>query len=288
MRAFVLMVLALNIAFFAWQYISGLTSEGAAEEGVLMPAEVKSAAPSLELVSEVPSIVIDVKAAAPEHPPASIAVSQSPVVTATLDPVVAPVAEAKFESKPISDVTVGTPAEIAHSKLAGEVGQVDEVSPLATPLCYESGPFKQSPQALIAMAEEHGFAAAVVVRNEKQLVGEWIYLTEYETMTPARADVTALKAQGIEDVAIVRLDNGEIIISLGIYGKEASRQRRLDGLETLGYVNYQTRKYYRDIEAFWLVLSGFEGEQQQVLVRELSAALSERSPVAQLAVAECR
>jgi len=138
------------------------------------------------------------------------------------------------------------------------------------------------------MAVQYGFDAAITARAGESLLGEWIYLTEYGSLQSARDDVTALKGQGIKDVGIARLASGELIISLGIFGKQNTLKRRLAELKALGYVNYQTKKRYRKTEEFWLVLSGFEGDQQRILADELGVALADRFPAAQLAPVGCR
>ena len=285
MRVFVLMVLVLNVLFFGWQYISGLDPQEA-EETVLVPSAAEWAAPSLELVREVPSIVIDVKGGGATDPATVVTVVESPVVEVKVGPVTEPKAASKPEVAKI--VAAVSPVPVEQSESAAE--KVDLVVPPAVALCYKAGPFKQrsQPQPLVAMAEQYGFDTAITARKVESLLGEWIYLTEYETIKPARADVSALKAQGIKDIAIARLGDGQLIISLGIFGKEASLKRRLQELRALGYVNYQTRKRYREAEEYWLVLSGFEGDQQRMMADELGVALSNRFPKAQLTIVGCR
>ncbi|VAW89607.1 hypothetical protein MNBD_GAMMA17-698 [hydrothermal vent metagenome] len=281
MRAFVLMVLVLNVLFFVWHYISSLAPQEA-EEVALVPSAAGSVAPSLVLISDVSSIALNVKEAK-ENQSAAVTVAQPLVAVAEVKPEPRP--------EPIKTAVARPSAQTVQPELAVEIDKVDvAASPSPVSLCYKAGPFKQraEPQELVAMVEQHGFDAAITARKVEHLLGEWIYLTEYETIKPARADVMALKAQGIKDVAIARLDNGELIISLGIFGQEASLKRRLQELRRLGYVNYQTRRHYREVEAFWLVLSGFEGDQQRILTDELGVVLSDRFPVAQLATVGCR
>ncbi|GEM_PF-1867902 len=285
MRAFVLMVLVLNIAFVAWQYLSGW-GEPEIEERVVVPSAAEWGAPTLELVSEVPSIVIDVKAARPTSLAASVV--EQPHTEAGADaasvpqPVLEPVPAPETDRASVAD-------KVAAAALSESNAEVDKVETPPSVRCYQAGPFEQQsqPQALVALAEQRGFDAVMKGRQERRLLGDWIYLTEYETVSSARADVTALKGQGIEDISIARL-GGELIISLGVYSQEASLKRRLQELKGLGYVNYQTRKSYRNVEQFWLMLSGIEGEQQRMLVDELNAALSERFPQAQLTPLDCR
>ncbi len=280
MRAFVLMVLVLNIAFFAWQYLSGW-GEPEIEERVIVPSAAEWGVPTLELVSEVPSIVIDVKAAQPTSLAASVV--EQPHTEAGAD--AASVSQPVLEPAPAPEAD-----KVAAAALSKSNAEVDKVEMPPSVRCYQAGPFEQQSQpqvVLVALAEQRGFDAVMEGRQERRLLGDWIYLTEYETVSSARADVTALKGQGIEDISIARL-GGELIISLGVYSQEASLKRRLQELKGLGYVNYQTRKSYRNVEQFWLVLSGIEGEQQRMLVDELNAALSERFPEAQLTPLDCR
>ncbi len=289
MRAFVLMVLVLNIAFFAWQYLGGWGESGV-EERVAVPSAAEWGAPTLELVSEVPSIVIDVKAAQPANLAASAAEPLHPEAGTDAgavsqfgpDPVLEPASAP--ETDPAPEAHKVTAAAMSESNV-----EVDKAEMPQPARCYQAGPFGQQsqPQALVSLAEQYGFDATMKARKERRLLGDWIYLTEYETVNSARADVTALKGQGIEDISIARL-GGELIISLGVYSQEASLKRRLQELKTLGYVNYQTRKSYRNVEQFWLMLSGVEGERQRMLVDELNMVLSERFPEAQLTPLDCR
>ncbi|MCF6323536.1 MAG: hypothetical protein L3J89_04295 [Gammaproteobacteria bacterium] len=263
MRAFVLMVLALNVAFFAWQFLVKDEVEPAVSEEVLTPSAGVSGAATLALVSEVSSIAIDV---IPVQP---VALVEAPVVVPDPDPV---------------DLTDAAIPSVTNAEVDEEL-----VAPALVALCYKAGPFKQraQPQELVVMAEQYGFDVAVTAREVESLLGEWIYLTEYASVKSARDDVTALKAQGIVDVAVTRLENGQLIISLGIFGQKETRKRRLRELRALGYVNYQTKKRYRKKEEFWLVLSGFEGEQQRIMADELGVTLSDRFPTAQLMPVGC-
>ncbi len=273
MRAFVLMVLALNVAFFSWQFLLKDVLVFEVPEEVLAPSVEVAGVSTLELVSEVPSIVIDVT------PAQSVALVEPPMV----------------EQKPgLDPKQVPEPVQL---DLAGSEGSsvvsadIDEeiATPALVALCYEVGPFKQraQPQELMAMAEQYGFDAAVTVREVESLLGEWIYLTEYASVKSARDDVKALKAQGIADVAVTRLEDGQLIISLGIFGRKETRKRRLRELELLGYVNYQTKKRYHKREEFWLVLSGFEGERQRILLDELGVVLTDHFPATRLTPVGC-
>ncbi len=273
MRAFVLMVLALNVAFFSWQFLlkEALVSE--APEKVLVPSTEVTGALTLELVSEVPPIIIDV----------------TPVQSVTL--VEPPMVESKPEPEP-EQAPEPVQLDLVGSEVLSVVSaDVDEeiAAPALAALCYKAGPFKQraQPQELVAMAEQYGFDVAVTAREVESLLGEWIYLTEYASVKSARDDVTALKAQGIVDVAVTRLEDGQLIISLGIFGQKETRKRRLHELKMLGYVNYQTKKRYRKREEFWLVLSGFEGERQRILADELGVVLSDHFPAIRLASVGC-
>jgi len=286
MRAFVLMVLVLNILFFGWQYLTddqlGLDESGGLE---LKALPEKAAVPSLVLVSEEPAIVIDVKpAAAPSEEQSSEAVLLEDKALAP-EPGLEP--EVELESVEIATATA-TSSELVVSPVADVVEEVEPPALIA--ICYKAGPFKQraQPQELEAMATQYGFDAAITVREVESLLGEWIYLTEYGSLQAARDDVKALKAQGIKDVGIARLEGGQLIISLGIFGKQETLKRRLSGLKALGYVNYQLKKRYRKVEEFWLVLSGFEGDQQRILADELGVALADRFPSAQLTPVGCR
>jgi len=263
MRAFVLMVLALNVAFFSWQFLV----KDELDSAVLTPPAEVSDVPMLALVSEAPSIVIDVT---PAQPAALVE-----------PPMVAP--EPELE---LVDVTVGT----VMPPLTNADIDEEAVDPALVAICYKAGPFKQraQPRELVSMVERYGFDAAITVRKVESLLGEWIYLTEYASVRSARDDVKALKAQGVVDISVARLEDGQLIISLGIFGKKETRERRLRELKRLGYLNYQTKKHYRKREEFWLVLSGFEGEQQRILADELGVGLLDRFPAAQLAPVSCR
>jgi len=291
MRAFVLMVLVLNVAFFGWQYLAdnqwGL-EESAGLELKALPE--KAAVPSLVLVSEEPAIVIDV---IPVQP---LAVAESSLDEARLEGLASEesvleetaLTESEVEQEPVKIATaVGSESE-ASPTIAEVVAEVEPPALIA--ICYKAGPFKQraQPQELEAMAVQYGFDAAITAREDESLLGEWIYLAEYDSLQSARDDVTALKGQGIKDIGIARLADGELIISLGIFGKQNTLKRRLAELRALGYVNYQTKKRYRKTKAFWLVLSGFEGDQQRILADELGVALADRFPAAQLMPVGCR
>ncbi len=269
MRAFVLMVLVLNLIFFAWQYLGGSAQQGE-DEKVVVPTAAEWVVPSLALVSEVPSIVIEVKEA-----PSTV---QSDVV--------AVVEQAVVDSHQVEQSDSSPEVErVAEADRAAKVA----APPQPVALCYKVGPFEKrtKPLEMVEMAERNGFDTAITARQVERFFGEWIYLADYDTLRAARADVAVLKREGIKDIAIARLDDGRLVISLGIFGQQATLEERLREVEALGYVNHQRRKRYRKAEEFWLVLSGFEGAQQQSMVDELNAVLDERFPAVEVKKVDC-
>ncbi|MBL1259936.1 MAG: hypothetical protein COB33_005330 [Thiotrichaceae bacterium] len=261
MRVFVLMVLALNVAFFSWQFLREEELDAEVSEELLRPSADVVGVSTLALVSEVPAIVIDV------IPAQSVALVEPPMEGAA---------------------PIGVVGDVMSAVINADIDE-EVAAPALVALCYKAGPFKQraQPQELVAMAESYGFDVAITAREVESLLGEWIYLTEYASVKSARADVTALKAQGLVDISVTRLKDGQLIISLGIFGQKETRERRLRELKALGYVNYQTKKRYRKREEFWLVLSGFKGESQRILADELGVVLSDRLPAARLAPVDC-
>jgi len=261
MRAFVLMILVLNLVLFAWYYFGG---ESQLSEFAPPPRPLEPSVSTLVLVEETPLAKPQVAGRSAE------VVQQKPAVA---------------ERAPVEVVEALAP----QPEPAAAVENEEKAPPPKIARCYKVGPFekREQPAELVELVERYGFDAAITAKEVERLFGNWIYLTEYDTIQSARADMKALKEQGIKDVAIARLDDGQLIISLGIYGQQQSLKRRLSELKKLGYVNYQTKKRYRKGEAFWLVLSGFEGAQQQIMVDELGVVLSERSPAAKLTTVGC-
>jgi len=257
MRVFVLMLLVLNLTFFGWQYLG---DPERAEEEVMqsMSADAALAAPSLVLVKE---------AVLPASRPKSIELNDhAPVIEVESQ------AEAVMAEAPIEEI---------------EAAVAIRPEPLAR--CYKVGAFvaRQQPSSMIEVAERYGFETAIRARQVERLFGEWVYLTGYHALAAARADVVALKQQGVRDISIARLDDGQLIISLGIFGQQKTLQARLREVEALGYVNHQQRQRFRKVEELWLVLSGFEGEQQQAMAVELNAALSAHFPSVEMQTVDC-
>lgn len=268
MRAFVLMILVLNLAFFGWYYFAG--EDSMAPRPKALP-QVESGVQSLVLVKE------------------AAMTNKAPVATVEPEAPPPPVLEKK-EPPAAAPETMPTLAKVEEKVAAPVSAPKPEPRPVKVAICYKAGPFEKrtAPEALDSMVENYGFEAAITSKKEKQFFGEWIYLTEYGSVQSARDDIVALKEQGIKDVAVTRLDNGELIISLGIYGKKVSLQRRLAELKALGYVNYQTRKRYRSVDQYWLVMSGFEGEKQRILADELGVALKKGGSGANLTIVACK
>ena len=266
MRAFVLMVLVLNVVFFAWQFLADKLESQVSDGAMLLPVVEESAAPSLALVSEVPPTIVV------EEPVVLVEASSELVA---VEPQLVDVAVS--ESEP-------------ESSLAASIEVEEVVVPPLVAICYSVGPFGQraEPDELVAMVEQYDFDVAITDREVEKLLGEWVYLVEYGSVQAARDDVKALKAQGIVDVAVARLEDDQLIISLGIFGQQESLARRLLELKALGYVNYQTKERFHLVREYWLVLSGFEGGQQRILADELGVVLSDRFPAAQLTSVGCR
>ncbi len=257
MRVFVLMLLVLNLAFFCWQYL-GDSGQSAEDEMSSTSTDSALAGPSLVLVKEA-------------VPPAT---TRKQVELSAVEPVT------EVES-PIDEVVIEPQTEV--------IAAAAMVKPEPVARCYKVGPFeqRQQPSEMALVAERYGFEAAITARQVERLFGEWVYLSGYSTLAAARADVASLKAQGIRDISIARLDEGQLIISLGIFGQQKSLKRRLDEVGALGYVNYQQRKRYRKAEEFWLVLSGFAGEPQQSMLEDLNALLSEHFSAVELQTVDC-
>lgn len=267
MRAFVLMILLFNLVFFTWYYFGEQTQQVAI---LSAPTAPEQGTPSLVLVSEVLP-----EGAAKRPQTNAVAAAKSDSIEVVAEPMVA--------------VTTAPPqVQSVQSELISELGEV-AVPPQKIARCYKVGPFQQrgEPTGLVEVVERFGFDAAITARQVERFFGEWLYLTGYKTLQAARAEVEVLKRAGVKDIAIARLADRQLIISLGIFGQAATLKRRLREVETLGYVNHQAQKRYRKADEFWLVLSGFEGKQQDSMEDALGAVLAEHFRAVKMKAVAC-
>ena len=158
----------------------------------------------------------------------------------------------------------------------------DGAPPTAAQVCVRVARIDDAADADAAAAWLEGLGADVRVREERREVvkDHWVYQPPLASRDRAVAKMQEMRANGVEDIAVIRhgdLANG---ISLGIYRSTDNMRRRVAALESIGYpVQYETTLTTTTTHRLDAVLAMFPAF--------LSADWSARFPAHPLDVVDC-
>lgn len=123
-----------------------------------------------------------------------------------------------------------------------------EAEPLAA-RCFSIGPIEtpEEVEALDAWLAGLGASTRARVGERREIALYWIYFPPLATRADAVARVGTMRAEGIDDIYIIPRGDMANAISLGVYSRRRSLDRRLAELREKGYEpsiapRYRTRK----------------------------------------------
>lgn len=145
----------------------------------------------------------------------------------------------------------------------GRVGDDPESS------CFRVGPL-DTPEIVAdvqAWLEDNGASTRVKRGERRELALYWIFLPPQGNRDSAVERVLAMRESGIEDISIISRGDMANAISLGVYSRRASLDRRLAELQGKGHEPSVSPRY-RTKKAAWLEAvfskdSGFPGDEFQ-------------------------
>ena len=130
-------------------------------------------------------------------------------------------------------------------------------APAASPgtlLCYSAGPFKSGGSLRDRVRTWlRGRVSRVRLRQDerREVALYWVHFPPAASRDDANARLAELKAKGITDVQVVPKGDMANAVSLGVFSKTSSRDRRLREMKKHGY-EPQVSNRYRTVKADWL------------------------------------
>lgn len=121
-------------------------------------------------------------------------------------------------------------------------------------VCYTLGPFKSGDATRDSIRTWlRGRVSDVNLRQDerREIALYWVYFPPTASRDEAVARMNALKAEGITDVQVVPKGDMANAVSLGVFRKSASRDRRLREMSAKGYEPKVSNRY-RTVKADWL------------------------------------
>ncbi|MBT8419365.1 MAG: hypothetical protein KJO08_00740 [Gammaproteobacteria bacterium] len=114
--------------------------------------------------------------------------------------------------------------------------------------CYRLGPAlkKKRINAVRAWLDARGITATLQSERHEVLL-HWVYFPPFRTHSEAEKQANRMKKSGIGDIYVLSRGNMSNAISLGVFSKRSSMEKRLDELRKKGYTptvgeRYQTKK----------------------------------------------
>ena len=147
----------------------------------------------------------------------------------------------------LSEVDVGSLRERRVVEIAGppkpavdsSTTRIDASSamPVPGPLCFSVGPLRSDKEIeeIGNWLRREGGIFELRVGERREITLYWIFMPPFETAAEANEQANKLRAQGIDDIAVIPGGDMANAISLGVYSRRASLDRRLEELHDLGH-----------------------------------------------------
>lgn len=126
-------------------------------------------------------------------------------------------------------------------------------------VCYTIGPFVDAPSAdqALSMFSESGMAVVIREVDDKEHAGYWVHLPVEDGLAAARRLLQDLKNRKISDVSIMPVDDGRYVVSLGVFNKKTTLDRRYAQISALGYAPVVVDRFKINTTV-WVDVTGVE------------------------------
>jgi hypothetical protein len=151
--------------------------------------------------------------------------------------------------------------------------------------CYSLGPFDQISFIKSTTSQLHQLGADIIQRKETEevVLGHWVFLPSFPSWQDARKKVAELEEKGIKDIFILGRGEMKNAVSLGLFKKQESADRRLAQLKKIGITPHvetqQTNKEY-----VWLDINV---ETKDAEVKSLLKTLADTNSELQMQTRSC-
>lgn len=128
----------------------------------------------------------------------------------------------------------------------------DSQAAAADAVCLSIGPVAGEEEIgrMGAWLNERGGKTQLRPNERRELALYWLYLPPYPSKEDARQQVLEMKEKGVEDIFTIKNGDQANAISLGVYSRKTSLERRLAELKSKGYTP-QVAPRYRQKKATW-------------------------------------
>jgi hypothetical protein len=228
MRAIFLLLIAANLALFAWaRYYSGADS------------------------------ALDTEPLRRQIKPESIRILAGPELEGL--PVLKP--------KPAAEAASGASPDAARTASTDAAKTSAAEAPSRLAACIEWGGFavSEAPRAEKAL-EPLALGARLSQRRSDETAGWWVFIPPQPNRAAAQKKTAELKTLGIDDYFIIQ-EEGKMhwAVSLGVFSSEDAAKSRLDALRAKGVRSAQTGERETQVAKVWFQARGADAPQQAKL-----------------------
>jgi hypothetical protein len=130
--------------------------------------------------------------------------------------------------------------------------EVDQGGKTPAALCFSIGPVQEGAEVenMRAWLEQRGGQASLRSGERRELALYWVFFPPLGSRDAARTRVAELTSKGIEDIFMIHRGDMANAVSLGVYSRKTSLERRLAELRKEGYDPEVTSRY-RQKKATW-------------------------------------
>ncbi|HEY4732209.1 MAG TPA: hypothetical protein VIH66_03080 [Gammaproteobacteria bacterium] len=180
----------------------------------------------------------------------------------------------------VKDIPVDDDSQSAEAGLnqVADRKQVEEVQNERGAMCYTIGPFAdpQSADQASSVFSEAGMAVAKREVEDKEHGGYWLHLPMENDLAAARQVLRDLKNRKISDVSIMPLDGGRHVVSLGVFNKKITSDRRYAQISAMGYAPVVVERFKIETTVWVDVL----GVEPSLLTPQIWRDLTDKFPAA--------
>ena len=120
-------------------------------------------------------------------------------------------------------------------------------------VCLSIGPLDSNDdiERLQKWLEDQGGESVLRVGERRELATYWVYFRPFPNKSAADKQLRQMEENGVEDISVIPRGDNANAVSLGVYSRRSSLERRLAELQKKGYQPSVTPRY-RTQKASWL------------------------------------